>query len=73
MSSAQIPARYQPGDRVRVDSNVRTTPPLPGYTGIVKEVVPNYADKTTGYNLSLENDPRSGRLWFFLQDQLKPA
>ena len=73
MASAQITAHYQPGDRVRVDSDVRTTPALPGYIGIVKEVVPNYADKTTGYNLSLENDPRPGRLWFFLQDQLKPA
>jgi hypothetical protein len=73
MSSAELAPRYQPGDRVRVDSDVTTTPALPGHIGIVKEVVPSYADKTIGYNLSLENDPRPARVWFFLQHQLKPA
>jgi hypothetical protein len=73
MASSELSARYQPGDRVRVDSAVTTMPALPGYVGVVKEVVPSYADKTIGYNLSLEDDPRPGRIWFFLQDQLKPV
>jgi hypothetical protein len=73
MSSLDIPARYQIGDRVRIDNAVQTTAVLPGYVGTIKEVIPNYADKTIGYNLLLENDPRPGRVWFFLQEQLKPA
>jgi hypothetical protein len=73
MAASQLSPRYRPGDRVRVDSGVTTTPALPGYVGIVKEVIPNYADNTIGYNLSLENDPRPGRIWFFLDNQLKPA
>ena len=73
MASAELSPHFQPGDRVRVDSDVTTTPALPGLVGIVKEVVHNYADKTIGYNLSLEDDPRPGRIWFLLQDQLKPV
>ena len=73
MVSADMSPRYQPGDRVRVDSDVATMPTLPGYLGIVKEVILNYGDKTIGYNTSLENDPRPDRIWFFLQDQLNPA
>lgn len=71
MSSARIEPRYQCGDRVRIDKEITTIPPLPGRVGIVKEVVPCYADKTTGYNLVVENDPRSDRVWFFYQHQLK--
>jgi len=48
-------------------------PALPAYVGIVKEIIPSYVDKTIGYNLTLEEDPRPGRLWFFLQHQLTPA
>jgi len=48
-------------------------PALPAYVGIVKEIIPSYVDKTIGYNLTLEADPRPGRLWFFLQHQLTPA
>jgi hypothetical protein len=73
MASSDVSPRYRPGDRVRVDSAVATTPALPGYVGIVKEVVASYADNTIGYNVSLEDDPRSARIWFFLQDQLRPA
>ncbi len=73
MSSLEISPRYQTGDRVHVDNDVQTTAALPGYVGIVKEVISNYPDKTIGYNLSLENDPRPSRVWFFLQSQLKPA
>jgi hypothetical protein len=73
MSAQEMSPRYQPGDRVRIDSGVSTMPALPGYVGIVKEVVPSYADRKIGYNLSLENDPRPDRVWFFFQDQLKPA
>lgn len=73
MASAEISSRFQAGDRVRIDSHVTTTPALPGRIGIIKEVIFSYADKTTGYNIALENDPRPGRIWFFLQDQLKPA
>jgi hypothetical protein len=73
MAPPELSPRYQPGDRVRIDSDVTTTPALPGYVGIVKEVIPSYADKTIGYNLALENDPRPSRVWFFFQDQLKSA
>ena len=73
MASTELAPRYQPGDRLRVDSSVTTMPALPGYTGIVKEVIPSYVDKTIGYNLVIENDPRPSRVWYFLQDQLKPA
>jgi hypothetical protein len=64
---------YQPGDRVRINNDVTTMPALPGYTGIVKEVIPVYADKTTGYNLAVEGDPRPSRTWFLLEHQLTPA
>ena len=73
MAPPELSPRYQPGDRVRIDSDVTTTPALPGYVRIVKEVIPSYADKTIGYNLALENDPRPSRVWFFFQDQLKSA
>lgn len=72
MSSLETTARYQAGDRVQIDKSVKTTAALPGYVGLVKEVIPNYADNTIGYNLALENDPRPSRVWFFLQEQLKP-
>jgi hypothetical protein len=64
---------YQLGDRVRVDQDVKTLPALPGHVGIVKEVIPSYADKTIGYNLALEGDPRPDRVWFFFQHQLTPV
>jgi hypothetical protein len=73
MSSQEKVPRYQPGDRVRVDKDVTTMPALPAYVGVVKEVIPSYVDKTIGYNLALEDDPRPGRVWFFLQHQLTPA
>jgi hypothetical protein len=73
MPSRKMMPHYQLGDRVRVDKDVTTLPALPGYTGIVKEVIPSYADKTIGYNLSLEGDPRPDRVWFFFQHQLTPA
>ena len=73
MPSRQMMPHYQLGDRVRVDKDVTTIPALPGYVGIVKEVIPSYADKTIGYNLALDDDPRPARVWFFLQDQLRPA
>jgi len=73
MATPDVPPRFQPGDRVRVDSDVTTTPALPGYIGIVKEVIASYADKTIGYNVSIEDDPRTARIWFFWQDQLRPA
>lgn len=64
---------YQVGRRVRVHKDITTIPPLPGYIGTVKEVIPIYADNTIGYNLLLEGDPRPSRVWFFLQDQLTDA
>lgn len=73
MASAELSQRFQPGDRVRIDRHVTTTPALPGSIGIVKEVIFNYGDKTIGYNTAIEADPRPGRVWFFLQNQLKPA
>jgi len=73
MIAPQTLSHYQPGDRVRVDKSVTTMPALPGYIGIVKEVLPCYADKTIGYNLALENDPRPKRIWFFFQYQLTRA
>lgn len=73
MSSRTMMPHYQLGDRVRVDQGITTLPALPGYVGIVKEVIPSYADKTIGYNLALEGDPRPDRVWFFFQHQLTPA
>jgi hypothetical protein len=73
MTSPKIIPRYQIGARVRVDKDVTTLPALPAYVGIVKEIIPSYVDKTIGYNLTLDDDPRPGRLWFFLQHQLTPA
>ncbi len=73
MASHETAPRYQIGARVRVDKDVTTMPALPTYVGIVKEIIPSYVDKTIGYNLTLEDDPRPGRLWFFLQHQLTPA
>jgi hypothetical protein len=73
MASAELSPHYRPGDRVRVDSDVTTTPVLPGHVGIVKEVILDYAADTIGYNISLEDDPRPSRIWYFLQGQLKPA
>lgn len=62
--------RYQEGDRVRVNKQVSTIPALPSYTGTIKEVIQIYSDNAIGYNVSLDDDPRSTRVWFFLQDQL---
>ena len=73
MAAHETAPRYQIGARVRVDKDVTTMPALPAYVGIVKEIIPSYVDKTIGYNLTLEADPRPGRLWFFLQHQLTPA
>ena len=73
MSSPEPSPRYQQGDRVHVRKDVTTIPSLPGYVGIVKEMIPCYADKTIGYNLTIEDDPRPCRVWFFFQDQLTPA
>jgi hypothetical protein len=73
MVSSALTPRFQTGDRVRIDSDVSTTRPLPGHIGIVKEVILNYTDKTIGYTTALEDDTSPGRVWFFLQDQLKPA
>lgn len=73
MATHETAPRYQIGARVRVDKDVTTMPALPAYVGIVKEIIPSYVDKTIGYNLTLEADPRPGRLWFFLQHQLTPA
>jgi len=73
MPSRTMMPHYQPGDRVRVDQDVTTLPALPGRVGIVKEVIPSYADKTIGYNLALEGDPRPDRVWFFFQHQLTPV
>ena len=73
MASVEPSPRFHPGDRVRIDSDVSTTPALPGHIGIVKEVILNYTDKTIGYNTALDDDTSPGRVWFFLQDQLKPA
>jgi hypothetical protein len=73
MASQKTSPRYQPGDRVHIDKDVTTIPVLPGYVGIVKEVITSYADNTIGYNLTLEEDPRPSRVWFFLQHQLTPA
>jgi len=71
MYLTRIPTqRYQKGDRVRIDKDITTLPALPTYIGTVKEVIVDYTDKTIGYNLSVEEDPRPRRVWFFLQDQL---
>ena len=73
MTAPEMSPRYQPGDRVCVDKTIMTMPALPGYVGIVKEVIPCHADKAIGYNLTREDDPRPSRVWFFFQHQLTPA
>jgi hypothetical protein len=73
MPSQETIPRYQLGDRVRIDKDVTTMPALPAYVGTVKEIIPCYVDKTVGYNLALDADPRPSRVWFFLQRQLTPA
>ena len=73
MAAHETAPRYQIGARVRVDKDVMTMPALPAYVGIVKEVITSYVDKSTGYNLALEDDPRPSRVWFFFQHQLSPA
>lgn len=65
-------AAYQPGDRVQVQTTVITPIPVPGTIGTVREVVPCYADNTVGYNIQIDGDVRSSRVWFFLEHQLLP-
>jgi len=72
MSIGMTPSpRYQKGDLVRIDKDIVTVPAMSAYIGMIKEVVFCYTDKTIGYNVLLEDDPRPGRVWFFLQDQLR--
>ena len=72
MSIGMTPSpRYQKGDLVRIDKDIVTVPAMSAYTGMIKEVVFCYTDNTIGYNVLLEDDPRPGRVWFFLQDQLR--
>ena len=73
MSVQEMAPRYKIGDRVRIDKAVTTMPALPAYVGVVHDIIPSFVDKTVGYNLILDGDPRPGRVWFFLQNQLTPA
>ena len=73
MTASKTPPPFELGARVQVDKDTTTIPALPGYIGIVKEVIPSYVDKTIGYNLAIEGDPRPDRVWFFLQHQLTLA
>lgn len=73
MASQEMVPRYQIGDRVCVDKSITTMPALPGYVGVVREIILSCVDKTVGYNLLLEGDARPSRVWFFLQNQLTPA
>lgn len=73
MVTAKPATLYAVGECVRVLKSVTTLPPLPSYVGTVREVVFNYTDKTIGYNLSLTDDPRPNRVWFFFQHQLRSA
>jgi hypothetical protein len=71
MAPAKLSTTYTVGECVRVLKSVTMIPPMPSYVGTVKEVVFNYTDKTVGYTVSLDDDPRPNRVWFFLQDQLR--
>lgn len=73
MAVVEASAGYSIGECVRVLKSVTTLPPLPSYVGTVKEVVGCYTDKTVGYTLSLTDDPRPERVWFFFQHQLRRA
>jgi hypothetical protein len=71
VAAAKTPTAYAVGESVRILESVTTLPPLPSYVGRVKEVVHNYTDKTVGYTVSLDGDPRPDRVWFFYQHQLR--
>ena len=71
MNLIMIP-EYQTGDRIQVRSDVTTPMPMPGNVGTVREVVPCYGDNTVGYNVKIDGDSRSSRVWFFYQHQLLP-
>ena len=71
--TSQETHHYRPGDRMRISEEVKTLPPLPGYIGIIKEIIPSYGERTVGYNVTIEDDPRRSRIWYFLHDQLTPA
>jgi hypothetical protein len=71
--TSQQPETYRLGDRVRISEDVKTLPPLPGHTGVVKEIIPSYDERTVGYNVSIDDDPRRSRIWYFLHEQLTPA
>ena len=73
MEPAEPSTMYTVGECVRVLKSVTMTPPLPSYVGTVKEVVFNYTDKTIGYTVSLVDDPRPNRIWFFFEHQLRSA
>jgi hypothetical protein len=73
VTAAKSSTGYAIGECVRILKSVTTLPPLPSHVGTVKEVVVCYTDKTVGYALSLTDDPRPERVWFFFQHQLRRA
>lgn len=64
---------FKIADRVQIDRSIQTMPALPSYVGTIRQIIPSYVDNSIGYNVSLDDDPRPNRLWFFLQAQLSPA
>lgn len=70
MDTDDMKPLFQIGDHVTIDRSIQTMPALPSYAGTVRQIIPSYVDNSIGYNLSLDDDPRPNRLWFFLQAQL---
>ena len=73
MEFEDMTPRFRVGDRVQIDRSIQTMPALPSYAGTIRQIIPSYVDNSIGYNVSLDDDPRPNRLWFFLQAQLSPA
>lgn len=71
MTQQELHALYDEGDRVVIDRAVWTSVPLPSYCGSIIKVVSCYAEGCVGYNVRLDDDPRTARSWFFYEDQMR--
>ena len=75
MSAPHVPAAFAAAAPVScAAAQGACAVPAPAlYVGTIRQIIPSYVDNSIGYNVSLDDDPRPNRLWFFLQAQLSPA